>query len=61
MNAKEFREFLDDRIDDWHEGRTIVPQIHDYLRFTSEEYIEWVLTGKLPIGIMARWGIKETV
>lgn len=61
MNREEFESFLDDRVDDWHEGRTIIEQLHDYLRFTSEEFTEWMLTGKLPFGMMARWGIKETL
>lgn len=59
MRDKDFAEFLDDRIDDWHEGRTIIPQLHDYLRMTWEEYGVWVTCNKLPVGMTARWGIKE--
>lgn len=60
MTAKEFSSFLDDRIDDWHEGRTIIEKLHDYLRMSWEEYGLFTTSGKLPLGMMARWGIKET-
>lgn len=57
MNDKDFNEFLEDRVDDWHEGRTIIPQLHDYLRMTWEEYRTWTTSGKLPTGMRARWGM----
>jgi hypothetical protein len=58
MTDQDFAEFLDDRIDDWHTGRSILSSLHDYLRMTWEEYGEWVATGRLPYGMKARWGFS---
>lgn len=57
MNDKDFEEFLSNRIVDWHAGKTIIPQLHDYLRMTWEEYGTWTATGKLPLGMKERWGL----
>ena len=57
MNHQEFEEFLNDRVDDWHNGKTVIPQLHDYLRMTWEEYGTWLSSGKLPLGMRARWGL----
>lgn len=59
MNDKDFEEFLDDRIDDWHNGNTVIPQLHAYLRMDWEEYTTWTTTGKLPFAMRSRWGFTE--
>ena len=33
---------IDDFIDDWHDGKTGVADLHDYLGLSWDEYGEWV-------------------
>lgn len=54
MTDKEMEEFLDNKIDEWHDGNSSLP-LHDYLRMSWEEYRTWTLSHHLPTAMRARW------
>lgn len=54
MKNKRMEEFLEDKIDEWHAGASVLP-LHAYLRMSWEEYRVWMLSHDLPLAIEARW------
>lgn len=55
MTDEKFAEFLNDRVDEWHDG-PIPLELHQHLRMSWEEYVKWTTSNILPVGMKARWG-----
>ncbi len=42
-----FDDAVDDAVDDWHTGTSVVP-LHEFLGFTWAQYQQWASEGHLP-------------